>query len=244
MLLYVLANMGRRRFGLRWVFIAIVSLLLGLLLAGRSAALTPDGEALLEFKSKLKLSRYSGLLKNWRRVDKTPCAWGGINCTRRGSVRGIDLSSQGLEGVISPSLSKLKLLEVLILSNNSLSGSIPPELGNCTRLVTLQLDSNALSGHIPVELGSLEFLQDVVLTTNMLDGEIPPAFAALPRLVTFDVGENRLTGGVPPMIFQNVNLQWFYVNDNHLTGDITAGMAITSFPNWLSKTLYCELSRQ
>lgn len=201
-----------------------------------SNALTPDGLALLDFKNGLvNTTVASSVMVNWDAGDASPCHWSGVTCSGGGFVRAVNLSSQGLEGQISPSLGSLRWLEELYLSSNNLHGSIPSELGNCTSLITLYLDGNSLSGQIPASLGNLTALSDVNLNTNKLTGEIPASFAACPSLTYFDVGTNMLTGSVPRVIYSNLNLIGLYVNDNNLTGDITAGASFkpTSFLAWL-----------
>jgi Leucine-rich repeat (LRR) protein len=168
---------------------------------GMAVALTPDGLALIEFKS--ALTTISPLLEDWNASDASPCSWGGINCTDSGRVRNISLSAQEptLEGNISASLGKLEFLEGLMLDQNTLSGSIPPELGNLSRLSILSLHDNSLTGEIPPELGNC---------------------SSLGYLWLFD---NLLSGHIPEVICKNLNLTWFDVSGNSLSGDITTGMA-------------------
>jgi hypothetical protein len=183
----------------RWN-LALVTLLAWVV--GMAVALTPDGLALIEFKS--ALTTISPLLEDWNASDASPCSWGGINCTDSGRVRNISLSAQEilLEGNISASLGKLEFLEGLMLDNNALSGSIPPELGNLSRLSMLSLGNNSLTGEIPPELGNCSSLGYLSLTNNYL-----------------------LSGYIPEVIYKNLNLTLFDVSGNSLSGDITTGMA-------------------
>jgi hypothetical protein len=75
----------------RWN-LALVTLLAWVV--GMAVALTPDGLALIEFKS--ALTAISPLLEDWNASDAAPCSWGGINCTDSGRVRNISLSTQQL----------------------------------------------------------------------------------------------------------------------------------------------------
>jgi Leucine-rich repeat (LRR) protein len=174
---------------------------------GMAVALTPDGLALIEFKS--ALTAISPLLEDWNASDASPCSWGSINCTDSGRVRNISLSAQEpmLEGqhfwepgkVVEPG----NFLEGLMLDQNMLSGSIPLELGNLSRLRMLSLGSNNLSGEIPPELGNCSSLTYLVLTMNSLSGQIPE------------------------VIYKNLSLTQIDISVNNLSGDITTGM--TSF---------------
>jgi Leucine-rich repeat (LRR) protein len=195
-----IANMDFEAQTPRW-HLVLVSLLT--CVVGMAVGLTPDGLALIEFKS--ALTAISPLLEDWNASDASPCSWGGINCTDSGRVRNISLSAQEpmLEGNISASLGKLEFLEGLVLDQNMLSGSIPPELGNLSRLRMLSLYTNSLTGEIPPELGNCSSLGYLSLFNNSLSGQIPE------------------------VIYKNLNLTLFDVSLNNLSGDITTGM--TSF---------------
>jgi hypothetical protein len=195
-----IANMDSETPIPRWN-LALVTLLTWVV--GMAVGLTPDGLALIEFKS--ALTAISPLLEDWNASDASPCSWGGISCTDSGHVRNISLSAQEpmLEGFISASLGKLKFLEGLMLDQNMLSGSIPPELGNLSRLRMLSLFTNSLTGEIPPELGNCSNLGYFLLFRNSLSGQIPE------------------------VIYKNLNLTVIDVDDNNLYGDITTGM--TSF---------------
>lgn len=187
-------------------------------------AVTPDGEALLEFKRGIaNADGAASVLRDWNELDATPCNWSRITCTANFLVRTINLTSQGFEGEISPSLGRLQSLEELYLSANGFHGSIPRELGNCTSLRILYLNDNLLSGTIPAELGNLPVLGDLVLAFNDLEGEIPTSLAASSSIYIFDVGSNLLSGQIPPELFENPKLTGLYINNNNFTGDITKG---------------------
>lgn len=194
----------------------------------RSSAVSPDGQALLEFKSGIT-NVDAVVLEDWNELDATPCNWTGITCTAERFVRTVNLTSQGLEGEISSSLGRLQYLEELILSVNYFGGTIPRELGNCTSLVVLYLDHNLLSGSIPEELGNLKALGDLYLAFNKFTGEIPPLLAASPSIYIFDVGNNRLSGRIPHVLFENRKLTGLYINDNNFTGNITTGTPLIFF---------------
>jgi hypothetical protein len=188
------ANMGSETQIPRWS-LALVTLLLAWVV-GMAVGLTPDGLALLEFKS--ALTAISPLLADWNASDASPCSWGGINCTDSGRVRNISLSAQEpmLEGNVSASLGKLKFLESLVLDQNLLSGSIPPEFGNLSRLRKLSFLNNSLTGEIPPELGNCSNLVYLSLSINSLSGEIPEVIPKNLNLMSFDVSANSLSGDI------------------------------------------------
>ncbi|KAF2301088.1 hypothetical protein GH714_020007 [Hevea brasiliensis] len=63
-----------------------------------------------------------------------------------------DLSSSGLTGPISSSISKLTMLQFLDLSNNDLTGPVPDFLSQLQFLRVLNLANNKLSGSVPLGL--------------------------------------------------------------------------------------------
>jgi len=109
----------------------------------------PDDErALLAFKA--KMSGHSGALDSWNK-STSYCSWEGVTCGRRHRWRvvGLNLSSQGLAGTISPAIGNLTFLRLLDLSYNSLQGEIPASIGSLRRLRGLHLVQNTLTGVIP-----------------------------------------------------------------------------------------------
>uniref|UniRef100_A0A803L271 Leucine-rich repeat-containing N-terminal plant-type domain-containing protein n=1 Tax=Chenopodium quinoa TaxID=63459 RepID=A0A803L271_CHEQI len=67
----------------------------------------------------------------------------------------------------------LKLVVNLDLSSNGLVGIIPLNIGEMGSLESLDLSKNNLSGTIPSSLSALNFLTSFNLSSNMLHGEIP-----------------------------------------------------------------------
>ncbi|KEH18250.1 probable LRR receptor-like serine/threonine-protein kinase At1g05700 isoform X1 [Medicago truncatula] len=96
--------------------------------------------------------------RNWQ---GDPCGpvnymWEGLNCSIDGysipRITSLDLSSSGLKGHISYSISKLTILQYLDLSNNSLNGPLPDFLTQMRSLKVLDVRKNKLSGLVPTEL--------------------------------------------------------------------------------------------
>ncbi|PKI45350.1 hypothetical protein CRG98_034268, partial [Punica granatum] len=161
-----------------------------------SLALSPDGEALLSFRSAIVTS--DGSILQWRPEDPDPCRWKGVTCDSESKrVIYLSLAHQKLSGSISPYLGKLEHLRILTLRDNNFYGPIPSELGNCTELQGIYLQRNYLSDSIPSELGNLSNLGHLNLSGNLLRGSIPPSLGKLNKLVTFDVSANFLAGPIP-----------------------------------------------
>ncbi|KAM1011194.1 hypothetical protein FF1_046432 [Malus domestica] len=111
-----------------------------------------DVEAITNIKSTYNIEN------NWQGDPCNPhvYSWDGLNCSYQGNdpprIISLNLSSSGLEGEISPSLSNLTMIQTLDLSNNNLRGSIPEILSQLQMLNVLNLENNNLTGSMPVVL--------------------------------------------------------------------------------------------
>ncbi|XP_078438108.1 LRR receptor-like serine/threonine-protein kinase FEI 2 [Wolffia australiana] len=177
-------------------FLGLVSVIFLQLLALRPEAISPDGEALLSFKT--GVVDPDGVLLLWRQEDPDPCKWRRVKCDpQTKKVTHLSLSSTRLSGPVTSEIGKLSSLKLLALNDNALYGNIPSELGNCTELEYLYLQGNFFSGPIPSELGELSELVALDISSNSLSGSIPPPLANLPKLASFNASTNFLTGRIP-----------------------------------------------
>ncbi|PHT40222.1 hypothetical protein CQW23_19076 [Capsicum baccatum] len=85
----------------------------------------------------------------------------------------IDLSRNRFEGHIASIIGDLVELCMLNLSHNGLEGIIPPSLHQLSIHESLDLSSNKIGGEIPQQLASLTFLAVLNLSHNHLVGCIP-----------------------------------------------------------------------
>ncbi|KAL0324070.1 UNVERIFIED_CONTAM: LRR receptor-like serine/threonine-protein kinase FEI 1 [Sesamum calycinum] len=163
-------------------------------LAKEFEALSPDGQALVNFRTAIISS--DGVLLQWRPEDEDPCGWKGVKCDFKSKrVTALSLPNHKLSGPISADIGKLESLQFLALHDNNLYGAIPPELGNCTQLQSVFLQGNYLSGLIPSELGNLSQLENLDLSSNSLSGSIPASLGKLSKLSSFSfVGNRELCG--------------------------------------------------
>ena len=129
------------------------------------------------------------------------------------SLELLDISSNGLTGVIPSWIGELHL-RALQVSNNSLEGEIPISLFNLSALQLLDLSANNLSGDIPPHVNS--FKVALLLQDNHLSGEIP---GTLQNVSVLDLRNNRLSGNIPE--FTNTqNISVLLLRGNNLTGHI------------------------
>ncbi len=79
----------------------------------------------------------------------------------------------------------------LNLSNNGLSGIIPSELGDLVDLQSLRLPYNQLVGSIPTDIGRLVELSELDLSWNELSGAVPPAIGNLSSFIDLELIGNQ-----------------------------------------------------
>ncbi|XP_021855878.1 LRR receptor-like serine/threonine-protein kinase FEI 2 isoform X2 [Spinacia oleracea] len=173
----------------------VFAVVIYILVAG-SRALSPDGEALMSFRTSVPNS--DGILQRWRPEDPDPCRWKGVTCNAKSRrVIHLNLSYHKLSGQIPADIGKLDQLEILELNNNNFYGRIPSELGNCTELQKLYMQGNYLSEQIPSELGNLTGLQFLDVSSNSLSGSVPSSLGQLSKLIAFNLSTNFLVGPIP-----------------------------------------------
>ncbi|GJN17540.1 hypothetical protein PR202_gb04617 [Eleusine coracana subsp. coracana] len=178
--------------------------LLLLLAAAAADALTPDGQALLSFKTAV-LRDPDGALADWNASDADPCAWNGVSCSSSSSsaaarrVVALSLPRKRLVASLPASAALPSSLRHLNLRDNRLFGPVPPQLlAGAPALQSLVLYGNALRGPLPADaLAGLAYLQILDLSSNALDGALPDSILKCHRLRTLALARNNLTGPLP-----------------------------------------------
>ena len=165
-----------------------------------------DYASLVKIGSRLGVDDQSGWKrsKGWTDGGTDPCAehWAGVSCDRSGRVYGLDLTGNGLHGMIPKEIGSLTALRTLSLSGNKgIVGAIPPEIGKLANLEWLSLHDNMLGGEIPKEIGKCSKLKWLSLYNNKLTGSIPEETTQLKELEVLLLQQNELTGRVPDEIF-------------------------------------------
>lgn len=194
-------------------------------------SLLTDKAALLAFKSTV-ISDSNSTLANWEQAVDV-CNFTGITCDRSyHRVAELNLQRCGLVGPLSPYISNLTGLRVLMLVDNHLFGAIPPEFSKLRRLRHLQLDGNNLHGQIPESLALLSNLTLVTLHDNNLTGMLPISFFHnCTSLRNVDLSQNFFTGKIPEEIGNCPNLWTLSLYNNQLTGQLPASLINTSMYN-------------
>ncbi|XP_031497864.1 LRR receptor kinase SERK2-like isoform X2 [Nymphaea colorata] len=183
------------------------------------------GEALVQLRWALNDS--SNKIPDWDYHMVTPCfSWSHVTCTD-GHVTSLSLSSSGLSGTFSPSITKLKHLVSLELQNNNLSGVLPDYLGDLTQLEYLNLANNGFTGPLPSKWGQLSKLRRLVISNNQLTGEIPDSIANNLGLKEVDFSSNNFTGTIPVRFFAVAKYNF---TGNHLDCNFSSQQCFLSSP--------------
>ncbi|GKD08920.1 putative leucine-rich repeat domain superfamily protein, partial [Tanacetum coccineum] len=110
---------------------------------------------LIQLKNELQFDySLSTKLVSWKPNATDCCSWGGVTCSIKGEVIGIDLSNEIISGGINDSsvLFGLKNLESLNLAQNNFNFTkIPTRFGSLASLSYLNLSNSMFSGQIPEE---------------------------------------------------------------------------------------------
>ncbi|CAM0145431.1 unnamed protein product [Urochloa decumbens] len=206
--------------------ILLIHLLLALPSPPPANALSPDGLALLSFKSAVT-DDPSSALSSWSDTDADPCRWVGVTCantTTSGapSVVGVAVAGKNLSGHLPPNLFSLPFLRRLNLHGNRLTGPIPPALANATSLRSLFLYDNLLTGTLPAAaLCALPRLQNLDLSSNALAGAVPPELARCGDLERLLLADNELSGRIPAAVWAGMPaLQLLDLSGNNFSGAI------------------------
>ncbi|CAO2144008.1 unnamed protein product [Urochloa humidicola] len=191
-------------------------------------ALSPDGLALLSFKSAVT-DDPSSALSSWSDTDADPCRWVGITCANSTTsatprVVGVAVAGKNLSGHLPSNLFSLPFLRRLNLHGNRLSGPIPPAVANATSLRSLFLYDNLLAGALPAAaLCALPRLQNLDLSRNALAGAVPPELARCHQLERLLLADNELSGRIPAGVWAGMPaLQMLDLSGNNFSGAIPA----------------------
>ncbi|GJN05786.1 hypothetical protein PR202_ga23450 [Eleusine coracana subsp. coracana] len=197
-----------------------------------------EAASLLAFKAAAISGANGDMLASWNGSSASRfCSWEGVMCGRKHRrVVALNLSSRGLNGVVSPAIGNLTFLRLVNLSFNGLNGDIPASLGRLHRLQVLDLSNNAFSGKLPANLSSCTRLKYMYLRFNQLHGRLPPELGdKLAHLRVLNLQNNSLTGTIPSSLANLSSLEALILPFNHLEGTIPP--ALGSIPGLLNLDL-------
>jgi hypothetical protein len=111
---------------------------------------------------------------NW--LSGSPCdsgsPWYGVTCSGS-DVTTIDLTANGLSGILPAKVINLSNLQLLRLGDNQISGPLPQLTNKQSKLFGIYLNNNKFAGPIPEGFGSASDLQFLYLNGNVLRGLVP-----------------------------------------------------------------------
>jgi len=145
----------------------------------------------------------------------------------------LSLSSNGIEGSISPSLGQLTRLVQLDLSSMGLQGPLPAVVALLTNLVGLHIHNNKLTGQLPSDLffdknkrAGLSKVEVITLNNNAFRGQIP-SMQGLDSLVSFAVNNNQFDN-FPANLGSNTRLRELLMHNNLISTSIPSSIALLS----------------
>ncbi|XP_028782565.1 receptor-like protein 15 [Neltuma alba] len=131
----------------------------------------------------------------------------------------LNVSGNGLNGSIPPSIANMSKLLTLNLSRNNFSGQVPESLWEgCASLRYLILSHNKLQGKLFSSHFKSSSLQLVFLDSNCLSGTLEHEIWNLPNLEALDISNNSLWGMVPTLITDSSSLRVINLSKNNFTG--------------------------
>ncbi|XP_022746304.1 probably inactive leucine-rich repeat receptor-like protein kinase At3g28040 [Durio zibethinus] len=142
------------------------------------------------------------------------------------SIVSIDLSSNGVEGVILNGFQNISSLKFLDLSWNSFSSSSTLSwLSNLNQLQFLGLGDVGLKGNFSIANRNLSSLTHLDVSRNGIDQEVSEIIESLSRccldrLESLNIASNKLSGHLPDQLGQFKNLAYLFLSRNSISGPI------------------------
>jgi Leucine-rich repeat (LRR) protein len=146
------------------------------------------------------------------------------------NLKGLAISDCSLYGNLPKWLSKLTLLQALLLNNNQLSGPIPAWINTLNFIFYIDMSNNSLTDDIPVALMEMPMLEQAKSDQIFLATSVFPfplylvpflqyrTTNGFPR--TINLGYNKLTGVIPPELGDLKGLLVLNLSFNNLYGEI------------------------
>ncbi|KAF7088896.1 hypothetical protein CFC21_091966 [Triticum aestivum] len=201
-----------------------------------ASAISPEGEALLRWKSTLLNSTY---LSSWSHAEST-CNWFGVTCGHAGHVTALDLSWLSLNGTLDalyfPAFRNITTLD---LCGNNLVGTIPENISLLLTLTYLDLSNNYFVGVTPHQLGKLPWIHYIDLGNNYLTNPDPAKFLPLSTVQTLHLNDNNLNGTFPQFILNRTNVR---LEDLDLSGNFFSGSIPETLPDMVPNLLFLDMS--
>ncbi|GAV63539.1 Pkinase domain-containing protein/LRR_1 domain-containing protein/LRRNT_2 domain-containing protein/LRR_4 domain-containing protein [Cephalotus follicularis] len=197
-------------------YIVSLILVMGLVLLQVNADPVEDKQALLDFVTSMRHSRFL----NWNVSSRVCNHWTGVTCSEDGSrVIAVRLPGVGFYGPFPPNtISRLSGLQILSLRSNAINGYFPFDLFKLKNLSLLYLQYNNFSGPLPSDFSALKNLTIVNLSYNHFNGSIPSSMSNSTRLEALNLAHNELCCEIPDLNLPY--LQQLNLSNNKLNGSV------------------------
>ncbi|BBN15164.1 hypothetical protein MPTK1_6g17540 [Marchantia polymorpha subsp. ruderalis] len=153
-----------------------------------------------------------------------PVPWEWLVCSIElpPTITQINLTGEGVAGVLPTELGNLSQLTILDLSENNFNDSFPDSLGGIRTLRELNLGHNKLSGELPLfSPKSLDNLEMLSLSSNLFNGTLISLIGALDESIqNLDLSNNKFVGAVPWNIEMLENLENLDMSNNQLSSEL------------------------
>ncbi len=174
----------------------------------------------------IPVSEWSGVTVENGKVVEIDLTLNGLRGVIPSSIRNLRhlrklvLSINEISGVIPADLQYLQSLEVLNLSHNNFEGSISGFIGNLSNLLELSVEGNTkMSGTLPIEIGNLKSLRSLKIQ-GAIEGTIPSIIGDLTSLKLLYISGERVSGSIPVEIVNLVHLEDVYISKTRISGSI------------------------
>ncbi|KAG5584756.1 hypothetical protein H5410_045190, partial [Solanum commersonii] len=132
----------------------------------------------------------------------------------------LDFSLNNFTGSI-PYFQRSKKLTYLDLSRNGLTGLLSPtHFEGLSELVYINLGNNLLNGILPEYIFEIPSLQTLLLNSNQFVGQVNDFHNASSSLYVIDLSNNHLNGSIPKSMFEIGMLKVLSLSSNFFSGTV------------------------
>jgi hypothetical protein len=163
--------------------------------------------------------KYWEIKTNWMSGSKSECTWYGVECDAFGTVIGLELGFNALNGLLPRELALLQNVKEVDFHGNDLQGIIPHGIMFAWKdCKILRLHMNGFFGNLHSEISHMKSLEELHVFGNYLQGTLPKEIASLKKLKVLDVYANAFEGRIPTQLGNLKHLKELDVHDNFFVG--------------------------